>query len=98
MKSSTIRLAAAAVVSSGAVVLATRTGEPATAPSRGPLVMTSFVQNGRTDVHRNEVLEFKFSVRVRRGSADDRTIRVTATTGTGSKPAVVARVVRGNLV
>ena len=98
MRSSTIRLAAAAIVSSGAVVLATRTVEAASTDTRGPLVLTSFVQNGRTDVHRNEMLVFKFSVRVRRGSADDRTVRVTATTGTGSKPAVGARIVRGNVV
>jgi hypothetical protein len=98
MRSSTIRLAAAAVVSGGALVLATGTGHAASAPRRGPLVMTSFVQNGRTDIHRNEVLEFKFSVQVRRGSADDRTLRVNATTGTGSKPAIGARVVRGNVI
>jgi hypothetical protein len=97
MRPSTFRLAVAAVISTGAVAMATRTGV-AEIPTRGPLVMTSFVQHGRTDVRRNEQLTFKFTVMLDKKSVDDRSIRVDATTTTGTKPAIGARVVKGNIV
>lgn len=98
MRASTIRFAAAAVLSTGAVALSVRSGLAASAPVNGAVIMTSFVQNGRTDVARNEILEFKFSVQLRPGSVDERSLRVTEVTPTGEKPAVSARLVRSNIV
>jgi hypothetical protein len=96
MRTSTFRFAAAAVLTTGIVALAT---QPAHARKNGgALVMTSFVQNGRHDVFRNEPLVFKFSVALNRRSIDDRTIRVMEVTGTGAKSAVGARIQRGNRV
>lgn len=66
--------------------------------ARAPLVMTSFVENGRTDVFRNQRLTFKFSSYLRKASVDDRTVRVAAVTPTGVKPANGALVVRGSKV
>ncbi len=66
--------------------------------SRAPLVMTSFVQSGRSDVRRNESLTFKFSAYVRKGTVDDRSLRVLAATSTGFRPATGALRVRGTKV
>jgi hypothetical protein len=63
--------------------------------ARAPLVMTSFVQNKRTDVARNENLLFKFSAYLRRNSVDERSIRIAAVTSQGLKPATGAYMVRG---
>lgn len=98
MRSTTYRFAVAAVMSTGAVALVSRSGEAASAPTRGALIMTSFVQQGRTDVRRNESLTFKFTVQLQKKSVDDRSLRVLAITDTGTKPAVGARIVRGNIV
>jgi hypothetical protein len=96
LRASTFRFAAAAVVSAGALALSAQTGHAGSGGAK--FLMTSFVQNGRTDVRRNEMLEFKFTMPVRKGSVDDRTIRVAENTGTGTKPAIGARVTRGNVV
>lgn len=63
--------------------------------ARGPLVLTSFVQNKRTDVARNETLVFKFSAFLRRNTVDERTIRIAAVTSSGLKPATGAYIVKG---
>jgi hypothetical protein len=80
------------------VAMASRTGVASSVPTRGPLVMTSFVQHGRTDVHRNEMLTFKFTVLLAGKSVDDRSLRVDATTSAGTKPSIGARIVKGNVV
>ena len=98
MRTSTVRLVAAVAVSAGAFTFATRSSQAAPARTRGALVLTSFVQNGRTDVRRNERLEFKFSVQVRKGSVDDRSIRVDEVSGASKGAAIGARIVRGNVV
>ncbi len=63
--------------------------------ARRPLVMTSFVQNGRTDVRRNEKLTFKFSTYVRRGSVSHRSLRIAASGPTGFRDATGALRARG---
>jgi hypothetical protein len=86
------------MLTTGVVALATRPEVAVAASGRGPLVLTSFVQAGRTDVHRNEMLQFRFSVPLAKGSVDDRSIRVDATTTSGTKPAIGARIVKNNVV
>lgn len=98
MRTTMYRCAATAVVTAAAVGVFAESGQAAPVKTRGALVLTSFVQNGRTDVMRNEPLEFKFSVAVRKGSVDDRSARVNESTGTGTKPAIGARIVRGNTI
>src|ERR1700733_5074922 len=99
MRSSTIRFAAATALTTGALALAVRPSQAApVAPIKGAVLLTSFVQNGRTDVFRNEILEFKFSVQLRKGSVDDRSLRITEVTGFGTKPTIGARIVHGNIV
>jgi hypothetical protein len=99
MRSSTYRLAAAVALSAGVVASTTRVGEAASAvKKRGALVLTSFVQNGLTNVNRNDTLQFKFSVQLDAKSVDQRTLRVDALTGAGSKPAPGARIVKSNVV
>ena len=66
--------------------------------SRRSLVLTSFVQNGRTDVRRNEKLTFKFSTYVRKGSLSSRSLRVAASTATGFRDATGALKPRGTKV
>jgi hypothetical protein len=84
------------------VVIAAAASRPSVAApvrTQGPLVLTSFVQDGRTDVWRNEVLEFRFSQPLRRGSVTDRTLRIGRLTTSGFLlPADGARVVTGNVV
>ena len=65
---------------------------------RRPLVLTSFVQNGRTDVKRNETLLFKFSAVVRKGSVNSRALRVLQQTNGGAKQATGALIPRNNTV
>jgi len=65
---------------------------------RKPLVMTSFVQNGRTDVRRNEKLTFKFSALLRGGSVSHRSVRIAASTSTGFRDATGAIRARGTKV
>ncbi len=65
---------------------------------RKPLVMTSFVQNGRTDVRRNERLVFKFSATLRKGSVSHRSVRIAASTSTGFRDATGAVKARGTKV
>jgi hypothetical protein len=98
MRSSTFRLAAAVALSAGVVASATRDGHAAAVKTRGSLVLMSFVQNGLTNVNRNEMLEFKFSVQLKAKSVDQRTLRVVALTGAGVKPATGARIVKSNIV
>ena len=98
MRASAVRVVAAAVASLGTGVLAATTGHASQAPIRGAMIMTSFVQHDRKDVQRNEMLEFKFSFQVKKPSVDDRTIRVSSVTSNGNKPAVGARITRGNIV
>ncbi len=96
---STTRCAAVAVITAGGFLLASpATPATATPSSRGPLIMTSFVQSGRIDVRRNEMLLFKFTSLVRRGSVDDRTVRVSQVIATGDRNAIGARIVRANKV
>lgn len=64
----------------------------------GALRLTSFVQAGRTDVMRNEVLEFRFTARLRKGSVDLRTLQVNEVVADGVQPATGARIVEGNVV
>lgn len=91
-------LGAAAVFGAGIGIGLAPPGVAAPAPSRGPLLLTSFLQRGRTDVRRNEILEFRFSVPLRKGSVDLRTLQVNELTPAGAKPAVGARIVVGNTV
>jgi hypothetical protein len=100
MRTSTFRLASAAVLSTGIVAAMTSLGEAAAPKVRitGSLILTSFVQNGLTNVNRNEPLQFKFTVKLKAKSVDQRTLRVVALTGTGAKPAPGARIVKNNIV
>ena len=91
-------LGTTAVAGAGIAILLARPGVAASAPARGPLLLTSFVQRGRTDVRRNEILEFRFSVPLRKGSVDLRTLQVNELTPAGARPAVGARIVTGNAV
>ncbi len=89
-------LATCAVVTLGAHVAEARR-RPRFNPRlvRAPLVMTSFVQNQRTDVARNEVLIFRFSAYPRHASLDNRTVRIAAVTPNGLIPIRSSMVVRG---
>ena len=88
----------------GAMAMATivaAAGRPsAAAPgaAAGRFVLTSFVQRGRTDIRRNEVLEFRFSAALRRSSVDERTLQVNELIPEGRRPVVGARIVQGNVV
>lgn len=66
--------------------------------AEAPLVLTSFVQNGRTDVRRNEILVFKFSALVKPASVDNRSLAVLESTGTGTRNAVGALITKANVV
>ncbi|MCG3136173.1 MAG: hypothetical protein HMLKMBBP_04013 [Planctomycetes bacterium] len=66
--------------------------------ANAPLVLTSFVQNGRTDVRRNEVLTFKFSALVKAASVDNRSLSVLESTGTGTRAATGALIAKNNIV
>jgi len=98
MRSSTFRLVGAALLATGAIASLSQSGEAAAVKTRGQLVLTSFVQNGLTNLDRNALLEFKFSVKLNAKSVDSRTLRVNALTGAGSKPAPGARIVKSNIV
>jgi hypothetical protein len=87
-----------AVLASAAGVAEAKKARVDPALYRSPLVLTSFVQNGRTDVRRNESLQFKFSAVVRKGSVDSRTIRILQQTGTGTKQALGALIPKSNVV
>jgi len=86
----------AAVV--GAAIAAFAAPSGIAAPAHRPLFLTAFVQRGRTDVGRNEVLEFRFSVALRADSVSDRTLMVNELMPDGEHPAVGARIVAGNVV
>lgn len=89
----------AAIVPIAVAVSLDAAGPASAAPSRRPgLYVTSFVQKGRTDVRRNEVLEIRFSEKVRRASVNERTVQVNEIGPTGARPAVGARIVQGNVV
>ena len=66
--------------------------------ARAPLVLISFVENGRTDVMRNEMLTFKFSAYLRKASVSSRSLRVAASTATGFRDVVGAMKVKGRKV
>lgn len=90
--------AGAALIASATGVAEAKRARIDPALYKAPLVLTSFVQNGRTDVQRNESLVFKFSAVVRKGSVDQRTIRVLQQTGTGTKQALGALIPKANVV
>lgn len=91
-------LAAAATLAGSAGVAEAKRQKVDPALFRAPLVLTSFVQNNRTDVRRNERLEFKFSSVLRPQSVDARTLRILQQTGAGAKQAVGALIPRANVV
>jgi Big-like domain-containing protein len=95
MSAVTIRVGAAAGLA--VALAATWSASPAkAAPAAGQrLFITSFSQDGRADVERNETLVFAFSTRLRRRSVDDRTLRIVDAEGV---PARGARIVQGNKV
>jgi hypothetical protein len=81
------------------VAAASRPSSAAPARTQRPLILTSFVQSGRTDVWRNETLEFRFSTPLRKGSVTDRTLRIGQVQPDGLfLPAEGARIVTGNVV
>lgn len=88
----------AAGLAAAIAVFAARPGVATSAPSGGAFVLTSFVQRGRTDIHRNGVLEFRFSAPLRRKTVDERTLQVNELIPAGRRPAVGARIVTGNVV
>lgn len=96
MRTSKVVCGVAAVVAVAAVEI--RHSDAAPARQRGPLVLTAFVQSGRTDIWRNEVLEFRFSTALRKGSVDFRTLQINEVTPQGPRPAEGTRVVFGNSV
>jgi hypothetical protein len=89
---------AAAIASSALFATASRDGVAAPGSPGGRFVLTSFVQRGRTDVRRNEMLEFRFSAPLRRGSVDLRTLQVNELIPEGRRPVTGARIVQGNVV
>jgi hypothetical protein len=97
MRASRVLFSAAAAT---AVIAATasRPSDAAPGAAGARFVLTSFVQRGRTDVRRNEILEFRFSAPLRRGSVDLRTLQVNELIPEGRRPVVGARIVQGNVV
>jgi hypothetical protein len=91
------RLTAALLAAVGAFAVWPASAAPAPS-SDAPLFLTSFVQRGRTDVRRNEVLEFRFTAPLRRASVDERTLQVNELVAEGRRPVVGARIVRGHVV
>jgi hypothetical protein len=89
-------LCAAVLVGAGIAAFASQPG--VAAPGGRRLFVTGFAQISRSDVVRNEVLEFRFSGPVRRGSVNDRTLQVNEVLAPGERPAVGARIVAGNIV
>jgi hypothetical protein len=65
---------------------------------RLPLILTSFVQNDMSGVARNQILEFRFSTPLRKGSVNRRSFQVYEVTPEGPRAAEGARVVKGNVV
>jgi hypothetical protein len=88
----------AAMSSAVFIASASRDGVAAPGVPGARFLLTSFVQRGRTDVRRNEVLEFRFSAPLRRGSVDLRTLQVNELIPEGRRPVVGARIVQGNVV
>lgn len=100
MRSKSLRVGGAALAAAAVFVLSAgvaqakrRNYDPRLA--RNPLVLTSFVQKGRTDVRRNETLIFKFSALVKKRTADERSLRIASVTDGGVRPASGAMRVRG---
>ncbi|MCE9635956.1 MAG: Ig-like domain-containing protein [Planctomycetes bacterium] len=91
-------LSIGAVVASTAGVAEAKRPKVDPALLRAPLVLTSFVQNNRVDVKRNEPLTFKFSAVVKKGSLDSRSLRVLQQTGSGTKLSIGALIVTSNVV
>jgi hypothetical protein len=91
------RVLVGAVAMAAIVAAASRPSAAAPRPI-ARFLLTSFVQRGRTDIRRNEVLEFRFSAPLRRGSVDDRTLQVVELIPEGRRPVVGARIVQGNVV
>ncbi len=98
MRTTTVRWLSAAAISAGVLALATRESAAAPGPAHGRLVLTSFLQAERTDVLRNEILEFRFSAPLRKGSVDLRTLQVNESISGGVRPVAGARILTGNLV
>ncbi len=104
MRPSSIRFAVGAALAAAVVGAAAPRAEARRARNYAPglgraaLVMTSFVQNGRTDVRRNERLEFKFSALLRKGTVSHRSVRITEVTQTGARDATGAVFARGKRV
>jgi len=91
-------LVATAVASAVFVAFVCGQTAEATPDDTRPLVLTSFVQRGRTDVYRNEVLQFRFSTALKPGSVDWHSLQVNELIPEGRKPAAGARIVSGNTV
>lgn len=103
MRSSSIRFAAATALCATAAAVTAHEAEARPkrvrdALMRKPLVLTSFVEDDRSDVRRNERLTFKFSAIVKKNTIDERSLRITEITPTGNRPAVGARIPRGNVI
>ena len=96
MRTNRVFLAATLTVLS--MSFASRDGVAAPGSTGGRFVLTSFVQRGRTDVRRNEMLEFRFSAPLRKKSVDLRTLQVNELIPEGRRPVVGARIVEGNVV
>lgn len=99
MSRSMLRFAGVAVATMGvALTLAPAPAQARSRKARAPLVLTSFVQEGRTDVRRNESLVFKFSALLKKKSVSRRSLRISAVTPNGLVPATGAYRVRGSRV
>ena len=101
--SASMRFAVGLALGGAVIAAATETAEAKKkkfpeALYRKPLVLTSFVQDGRLDVRRNEILQFKFSAIVKPKSVDSRSIRILQQTASGSRQAVGALKTRGNVI
>src|SRR5688572_27150981 len=100
LRSTTVKMLPGALAAAAMVVVGSELAEAKPraridpALYRRPLVMTSFVQADRTDVRRNERLTFKFSAIVRQGSLDSRSLRVLEQTGSGTKQAIGALILK----
>lgn len=89
-------VAAAFAAGVGAIVSRPVEAKPET--SRLPLILTSFVQLGQTNVARNEVLVFRFSTPLKKSSVNGRSLQVNEVTPEGPKAAEGIRIVIGNVV
>ncbi len=92
----TVAAATLGMVAEGAQAKRRRRLNPRLA--RAPLYLSSFLQDGRTDVRRNEQLVFKFTALLRTGSLENRTVQIAAVTPSGVRPARGALRAKGTKV